>query len=154
MLGLHKPRTRSRLHRRICPHRRCPQNWKVTAVIDLEPDRAHHHNPDPPALEPGGSKLSKFGKKARSQSTPITGTPKRKVPKKHFTFPARPAPVVAGRDVRDTDEPTVPPGVGEKRTRKNATLSRGWSKIRTVVQVLRVFLRLKKLSKTDKPPAQ
>ena len=95
--------------------------------------------------------MSRLGKKARSYTTPVTGTPKRKVPKKHFTFPVRP---LVGRDTRDINEPTVPPVVREKRTRKDATLSRGWTKLRTVVRALGVLLRLKKPPKTDEPPSQ
>lgn len=92
---------------------------------------------DPP-VQQARSQPPRFGKKTRSQTAPVTTTPKRKVPKKQFTFPTRPG---GGSGI---DEPQIPPHVREKRTRKNSALSRGWTRTRRAVRVLRVFLRLRK----------
>jgi hypothetical protein len=98
--------------------------------------------PDPPVQQSAGTKPPKRGKKFRSLTTPVEDKPKRGIPKKHFTFPGLPR-----GSHGETGESKPDPSLQGKRTRKKATLSRGWSQLRTVVKVLTAFLRLRK------PPA-
>ena len=57
------------------------------------------------------------------------------------------------RSGRDTDESSADLGVQGKTTRKATTLSRGWSRVRMVVDIRRGFLRLKASLGNDGHPS-
>ena len=135
-----------------------PLSMKLEGDHSLSPKIVPHSShiptePDPPAQQGPRRKQSKLAKKQRSQTAPSPSTPKRKVPKKHFTFPAM--PLTGGvRESKEPEEPQPEPAPQRKRTRKIATLSRGWRQLRGAVKAMGAFLRLRKSPRTDGLPSK